>query len=435
MTARQRLSIEQSEKRQKINELLAIEPAELTDEQRSDLDTLTKRMQQIEPEMRAAIVAEGEEEAAAAGAFSDTADGESAEIRGLLTRVSLSDYLAPAAGGSGIVGVAAELNAALKVEAQGKGGGVAIPWQLLAFSEQRAEQRQSEQRAFTTTANNDGPELQRPILQRLFGPGILDTLGVRVDSVPVGRTEWPLVTGAAAPDQAKEGTAAAAAAAATFSFASLKPKRLTGQYEYTHEMAASVAELEAALRRDLGDAVKAKMSDRIINGAAPTNTNPQYVEGFLTAITAPANEGATAVYADYAGAHAGGIDGIHAEMEGEVSSVIAVDVYKHAATVYQAGSGESGSEALRRRGMACRASSYIPAANAGQAKNNLFHLSGPNGGAMRGDSVAAMWPTLEVIRDIYSKASQGVLLTWVALWDAKVAFRTAAYQRLAFKIT
>ena len=104
MTARQRLTIEQSEKRQKINELLAIEPAELTDEQRGDLDTLTKRMQQIEPELRAAIVAEGEEEAAAAGAFSDTADGESAEIRGLLTRVSLSDYLAPAAGGSGIIG-------------------------------------------------------------------------------------------------------------------------------------------------------------------------------------------------------------------------------------------------------------------------------------------------------------------------------------------
>ena len=57
------------------------------------------------------------------------------------------------------------------------------------------------------------------------------------------------------------------------------------------------------------------------------------------------------------------------------------------------------------------------------------------GGVMRGDSVAAVWPTLEVIRDIYSKASQGVVLTWVALWDAKVAFRSAAYQRLAFKLT
>ena len=35
------------------------------------------------------------------------------------------------------------------------------------------------------------------------------------------------------------------------------------------------------------------------------------------------------------------------------------------------------------------------------------------GRALRGDSVAAMWPTLEVIRDIYSQASVGVVLTWV----------------------
>ena len=124
-------------------------------------------------------------------------------------------------------------------------------------------------------------------------------------------------------------------------------------------------------------------------------------------------------------------------METEVSSVIGTDVYRHAASVYQAGSGESGSEALKRRSMSCRASSYIPAAtNAGQSKGNIFHLAGPNGGGvMRGDSVAAMWPTLEVIRDIYTKASQGVVLTWVALWDAKIAFRAAAYQRIAFKIT
>ena len=61
-------------------------------------------------------------------------------------------------------------------------------------------------------------------------------------------------------------------------------------------------------------------------------------------------------------------------------------------------------------------------------------LIGNGGGVMRGDSVAAVWPTLEIIRDIYSQASQGVVLTWVTLWDAKVAFRAAAYERVAFKI-
>ena len=124
-------------------------------------------------------------------------------------------------------------------------------------------------------------------------------------------------------------------------------------------------------------------------------------------------------------------------MEGEVSSVIGVDVYQHAASVYDAGSGEAGSEALRRRGMSCMASPYVgEAANTGQHQLNIFHANGPaGGGVMRGDSVAAMWPTLEVVRDIYSQASQGVVLTWITLWDAQTAFRASAYKRLAFDIT
>ena len=258
-----------------------------------------------------------------------------------------------------------------------------------------------------------------------------------MDSVPVGRSEWPLITAGAAPAQAKEPDAAAAAVAATFVFSTLKPKRLTGVYEFSHEEMASVPAIEQALRRDLADAIKSSMSNQIINGSAPTNAAPQNVQGFLATIAAPGDAAATATFADYAGAHASSVDGIHAETETEVSSVIGTDVYQHAATVYQAGSGESGSEALKRRSMSCRASSYIPAAaNSGQSKGNLFHLSGPNGGGVvRGDSVAAVWPTLEVIRDIYSQASQGVRLTWISLWDVKVAFRESAYERKSFDIT
>ena len=137
-------------------------------------------------------------------------------------------------GGAALEGRAAELNGALKVPTQGKGGGVAVPWEVL------------EHRVFTDTAANDGSEMQRPILQRLFGPGVLDTLGVRVDSVPFGRAEWPLITAGVTPAQAKETVAAAEAVKATFAVANLKPKRLTGRYEYTHEEAASVVAIEQA---------------------------------------------------------------------------------------------------------------------------------------------------------------------------------------------
>ena len=182
------------------------------------------------------------------------------------------------------------------------------------------------------------------------------------------------------------------------------------------------------------------MSNAIINGAAVDSSDSATaanVEGFVSKLTAPTAPTAEAAYADYAGSHAALVDGLHASREGEVMSVIGTASYQHAAAVYQAGSGESGSEALMRRSGGCMASSYIPApAGANMTQNgNIYHAAGPNGGgAMRGDSVAAMWPTLEVIRDIYSQASQGVTLTWVTLWDAAVAFRSAAYSRVSFRL-
>ena len=89
---------------------------------------------------------------------------------------------------------------------------------------------------------------------------------------------------------------------------------------------------------------------------------PTNLDGFLTVLTAPGDPGAATDYAGYAGSHALAVDGIHASMETEVTSVIGVASYKHAATVYQSGSGESGSEALKRRSMMCMASPFVPAA-------------------------------------------------------------------------
>ena len=439
MTPLQKIALRTSEIRQRLNEIAGLDGDGFTDEIRSENDKLIAEFGDLERRHRAAIIAEGETEAAAVGLFADgTADGDSAEMRSLLGRVNLADYLAPAAGGVGLAGAAAELNAALELPTVGKGGGICVPWRMLLpdgglTPEVRQDGDGLERRVFSTTAQYGGGVTQRPILQRLFGMDIMDTLGVRIDTVPSGLTEWPLITAGAAPDQAVEGAAAAAAAAVTFATETLKPKRLTGVYEYTHEMSAQVPDLEQALRRDLSDAVGSKMNDLIVNGDEDTNADEP--DGFATTIDAPDNAAAVATYADYAGAHALAVDGIHAANEGQVSSVVGVDVYQHAASVYQTGSGESGSEALARRGMSCMASPFVgSAANSGQHKLNLFHASGPNGGSMRGDSVAAIWPTLEIIRDIYSKASQGVILTWISLWDAQTAFRSAAYQRLAFDI-
>ena len=330
------------------------------------------------------------------------------------------------------------MNAALECPLVGTGGGVAIPWRILAGPELRSERPEGmERRAFTDTGDYAGGVAARPILQRLFGMDIMAALGVRMDSVPAGRTEWPLITGGVAPTQKAEGTAADAAVAATFATETLKAKKLTGKYEWTHEQAAQVPDLEQALRRDLADAVKAKMSDLILLGNEGTNAHEP--DGFLTKIAAPADPGATSTFADYAGTPALAVDGIHASEEGQSALVMGTAAYQHAASAYRTNAGsESAVESLKRRAGMVMASNFVPApAGATEIQNgNILHAMGPNGGGadMRGDSVAAIWPTLEVIRDIYTQTSQGVVLTWVTLWDAETAFRAAAYKRVSFRL-
>ena len=417
MTTRQRLELRLSQVRQRLNEIAGLTAEDFTSEVREEAEGLEAEYSRLEVQHRAAIISEGEEERAAAGLFPDGSnDSEGAELRQLMGRVSLGDYVAPALAGVGLSGAASELADALEVPKHGKGGGVAVPWSVL------------EDRAFTTTSANDGPESQRPILQRLFGPGVLDMLGVRVDSVPVGRTEWPILTSGVAPDQATEGTAAAAVTAG-FSFANLKPKRLTGRYELTHEMMASVPAIEQALRRDLADAVRSKMSDIVINGATPDNTNPARIRGLISQLGA-VSTALTGIAADYGKLHSLAVDGIHAQTEQQVRSVIGTETYQAAAGILLSGTSDAAVELFMRRSGGCIASTYIPAA-VSNVQSALLHAAGPNGGAMRGDSVAAMWPTLEIIRDIYSQASQGITLTWVGLWDARVALRSGAYKHVS----
>ena len=412
-----KLAIKLSEIRSALIELGASE-AEGDEEKR---DALTVELGETETAYRAAMA----EPEPTPEARRNGDDGESAELRALVRDVNFRDYLTAAANGRALEGRARELNQALKAPEMGSSGGALIPWRALV-----------EERAFSTTSAYDGATVQRPILQELFGPGVFDALGVRVDDAGVGSTEYPLLSGNVAPVQKEEPDAADAATAAGFTVATLKPKRLTAELEFTHEMAASVAGLESAFRQNLMDALKSKMSDLILTGAAPSNANPQHVQGFVSRLGAATElSNAEAEAGDYGRLHSLGVDGIHASMETEVGSVVGDETYQHAAGVYITGSGESGSELLKRRSGGCVASTYIPAISATK-QFAILHAAGPQGGAMRGDSVAAMWGGgVEIIRDPYTQASVGVVLTAVALWDAHTALRSDAYQKIAIQVS
>ena len=373
MTNAQKLTLRLSEIRQRLNELSGID--ELTDEQRTEMNRLTNEYPAVEERHRAAVVAESEaaeqrqagEETGGAGRET----GEGAELRKLQRDARLSRYLLAAAGGVPVEGAESELLDALKVRG-GVGvqpGAVQVPWAVLLTDPE------PEQRASTTTAAYDGPTMQRPILRRLFGPGIFDLLGVRLDTVPQGMSEWPLITAGVAPAQTAEDADAPAAVSYTVSPQSLKPKRLTGRYEFTAEAAASVIDLEGALRRDAADAVRSQMSDQLLNGNFDATARPAEITGFFARLAAatPAPS-AESGYADYGSTPATGVDGLHSSTEDEVSVLLGVDVYRHAAGVFQAGSGEAGIEAVKRRCRTCMASVYVPDAGRFDAhKHRQYH--------------------------------------------------------------
>lgn len=421
MLESQRFDLRRSEVRERINAINA--QAELADGEADELARLNREFSELETRYRAAIVSEAH--AADAETREQAAAGEGAEVRELRGKVNVADYMRAACSVSPrLEGAAAEYNAALGIEASGRDG-VLLPIALLGFPETRAETRAD---APTTTAALDGGQPQRPIMQRIFGPSVLDALGVRLDSVPAGRPEWPLLTGGVAPAQTAENTAKDSEAA-TFVTQSLRPRRLTASYQTTAEQMAEVAGIEEALRRDLSDAARSVMNTQAISG---DGTAPN-VTGFLTRIAAPGAPSNVATFADYTRAAAQAVDGLHAMRESEVSGVIGVASYRHAAGVYQSNGDESAIEAMTRRMMAVRASSYIPAAASDIQNGNLLHAGG--GGTERGDSIAAMWPAMEIIRDPYTDAASGrTRLTLVILWNLYAAFRTAAYARVAFKL-
>ena len=95
MTTSQRTAIRISEIRQRLNEIAGLADDAMTDEIRAEADKLTGEFRNAETQHRAALIAEGEEQRQAEGELGD-GDGEPSEVRALLGRATLYDYLNPA---------------------------------------------------------------------------------------------------------------------------------------------------------------------------------------------------------------------------------------------------------------------------------------------------------------------------------------------------
>ena len=102
MTLTQKLTIQLSTGRQKLNELLAVE--ERSAEQNVELETLTAEVQKAEPELRAAITAEGEEVVE-----TTVQKPEDRELRALIGEASIGSIVSHVLRNKGTSGAEREL--------------------------------------------------------------------------------------------------------------------------------------------------------------------------------------------------------------------------------------------------------------------------------------------------------------------------------------
>ena len=115
MTASQKLQIRLSEIRTRLNQL-GSKDGDLSEEERGEVDKLTGEYQDAEARHRAAIVTESEEaEQRQAGEEPGGETGEGAEMRRLMERATIGNYVEAALQGTIETGAERELADALEV--------------------------------------------------------------------------------------------------------------------------------------------------------------------------------------------------------------------------------------------------------------------------------------------------------------------------------
>ena len=326
-------------------------------------------MQALEPEMRAAIVAEGAAETRDRTEFGD--DPEGRELRALVADASAGAIFAATLEHRATDGRTAELQQHF---------GLAPNQVPLAMLRSAVETRA------VTPAPGDVGTNQQPIIPAVFPQSCAAFLGVDMPTVGVGEAVFPVLTtsavvGVPAEGAIPSGTGLDTEGATTGAFAAdvLSPSRLQAAFFYSREDRARFAGMDAALRMNLSEALSDKLDQQILNGT----------EGLLNG-TVLANHNVSAVtsYATYRAEFGyGRVDGIYATGIGDIRMVVGSATYGHMAGQFRstnAGDRAAVEDLMDVTG-GVKVSAHVPALSGGNKQNAVIRLG------MRRDMVAPLW--------------------------------------------
>ena len=391
MKPSQKIALEMSTKREALNALLAVD--DLTEDQRAELGTLTTRMQHLEIEARAAIMAEDE----ITVTHSDVADGEARELRSLIDRANVGCIFEAALEHRATDGVEAELQGHYRVASN------SIP---LALLETRA----------VTPAPGQVAQNQSSILPGVFPQSCTTFLRIDMPTVPTGDAVFPvLATNADVGKPAENATQAETTG--SFSADVLSPSRLQASFFYSREDRARFSGMDEALRSNLSDALSDGLDKQILAGTEGLFTGSKLANHNVTAATTYANYRSELAY--------GRVDGTYAGSVGDLKIVMGAATYGHAAGVFR--STNAGDRAALEDLMAVtggvKVSSHVPGVTS-HKQNAVIRLG------MRRDMVSPIWEGISLIPDELTLADKGqIKITAVMLHAVKILREAGFYKQ------
>ena len=255
----------QSEIRQSLSELVGKEKP--TDEETRAMEALDNEYRQNETRYRAALVVEDDERRAAGDELETRSGQEWADLMGKFEMRQVALYLDE---GRNLDGATAEIVQELR--SAGGFRGIPVPWAALEMRN-------------TVAAGTPDPIRTMPIIDRLFADSVAMRMGAQMIQIDAGAVEWPVATqGATAAWQATEGGNVGGPTAYQTTDKPLKPDSTLGvQMRITRKaLKQSGAALEAAIRRDMSNAIRVEMDKAVFLGTGSDGQPLGVISGAAT---------------------------------------------------------------------------------------------------------------------------------------------------------
>ena len=411
MTDLQKLELRATELRKRLADIGGM--AELSDEIRSDLDTI--KAEYLDNDSRqAALKLAGD---VPAEPVETRQDGEGKELRELRQSVNFGKYIAAAMAGGGVHnGAELEYNQHLGLAAN------YFPMELLA------------PKPLETRAARDGDAMasQASWLDRVMAGTAAERVGVSFRTVAPGVANFPATTAGGSPVQ-RGRTEAVAESTYTIAVTEIKPSRAAVNGKYSIEDDLRLPGMADAIERDMRAAMAEDVDRTIFVGDSGANENVADIAGFNTHanVGEPTLTQGNKVKADETlKVFLTQLDGIYAASLADLRIVASKGANTlwfstiHAAAV----DNQTIAQFLMASGMAWTMRGSIEDNTA----NNDFGAFMGLARGIDGAAIAAVWDAGQLVRDPYTNAKTGeVELTLNYLWNFKVV-RPNNFKRLKF---